>query len=339
MKSIVLFVFFIMAYSVFAQTVVLEKPEIPSPVKDVLFLSDINNYKGNVASVFKTKTAYTKDKSIRTFDTLKITPIKQNTALKKQLKAKKVIDKIGIDSIVKINNTTFELYKLDKEANYTWQKVTLKNNLITEYLDNGAVEYVHTTYSYDKFNRLNKIITENDYQVKEIVVGLSMKDGKIISKTTLSRNEKGTLVKETSYQYKNNLLVAISSREIQYKFQLTKETLQLLHTLLTSNNYIKEAVIKDSKILFRYNETQQLVNVNKTLYNWYWNKDKKEKYTQQYSLSYQPNKLIINTIVPAKKQYVYLFDAQENPIEINRFGFNNDKKVLEEKTVFKINYH
>lgn len=344
MKSTISFVFCMLTFCVTAQALVIEKSEIPSPEKEVLFFlqdnyfNNLDNYKGAIASVFKTTTTYIKDKSTRTFDTLTITSVKQNIALNQLFTSKKLIDKIGIDSVVKKNKNTYELYKFDEESDYTWQRFTLKNNLITEYLDNGAVEYVNTTYSYNTFNRIDKIITKNDYGIKKVILGLTKNDGKVVGKTVFKKHPKGTLVIETIYSYKDGLLVAISKNEKLYKFKLTENVLDLLHHFLTTTYYHKKAVLKFYETVFTYNKNKQLIKVVENNSKTYWASLKKENTTKIYNLTYKPNKLIVNTNLPEKKEYEYIFDAHQNPIEISSFGFVNNKKVLAKKTTLKIKY-
>lgn len=327
-----------------AQTLVLEKPEMPSPEKEALFFLQnnyynyLNNYKGNIASVFKKSIGYTKDKAIKTLDSITITSIKQNLFLKEQLNVTKLIDNIGIDSIVKKENNIFELYKFDKEVNNSWQKYTLQNNQITEYLDNGAVEYVNSTYSYDKFNHLYKIIVENDYGIQQIETALTTTDAKIVGKARLKKQGKGTLVTETNYSYKNGLLVEISSSEIYYKFQLKKETLKRLHHLLTTNFYHKEAVLKYNETILTYNKKKQLIKVVENISKTYWTNLKKENTTKTFNITYKPNKLIVNMNLPEKREYVYVFDEKDNPIKIDSYIIDGNTKWLHKQVIFNIKY-
>lgn len=341
MKLICIFIFFLSTLCTIAQTVVLEKPQIPSPVKKVLFLSDINNinnYKGNITSVFKTKTTYNKDKLIKTLDTITITHIKQNTALKQQLKAKKVIDKIGIDSVAQKSNNTYELYKFDNEAKYMWQQFTLKNNQIIAYLDNGAVTYINKKFEYDKNNRLVKYYNISEYGTDDYVVKIRYtKDGKVKC-TKKVDNSDGTIVEITDYNYKNDKLFTICKIYAHYFFNQTDLEIPVEDIVSYKKYETEDTYKKIEEIAFVYNIHKQLSKVIK--YNKEFSKKDgvhSEK-TQRFTLTHQPNKLIINVDLPQKKQYEYIFDAHQNPIEINGFEFVNNKKVLEEKTTLKIKY-
>lgn len=340
MKIIITYLFLLVSFYSVAQIVAVEKPKIPTPEKEVLFflqenhLFNLDNYKGKIASVFKTKTGYKKDKSIITFDTITFFDKSNNI---KKINKFTFIDKIGIDSVVKRKNKSFSLFKKDADADYMWQEFTAKNNKITEYADNGAVEYLKEKYSYNSKNKLIRIGYSRDYS--NYVVKLTYnKQGKL-QNYKMVNNSDGTQVEIIKYNYKNNLLIGVQKMAAHYFFNQTDIDIPV-EDIKNYDKYEEDDTFKNvENIRFYYNDKNQLIKAVKHHKKFSEVEGIRFEQTQQFTLTYKPNKLIVNATLPEKKQYVYTFDAQQNPIEINCFSFKNDVKILEEQTQLKITYH
>ena len=71
---------------------------------------------------------------------------------------------------------------------------------------------------------------------------------------------------------------------------------------------------------------------------------------EKYTVTYKGNDMVVkgsrkdyapqrDVIIPRHLEYVYIYDAQNNTIEIRSYIVNNDEKILDKSTKIKITYY
>lgn len=320
---------------------VLEKPEIPSPEKELLFFFsetyffDLHNYSGNVQKVDNVRLVYHPDGRIISADTSSFGY--ENHAFKyRRISRKPIIDHIGIDSISK-KGRKFQLFHFDAHADYMYQVYELKNKKIIGAADNTSVQYYHTDYTYNKNNKLSKAVTKDDYGIHEFEVALYNYYDAIIIKRKFKSND-GITVTTTNYSYKNNLLSQVEMYRILYLISLEEEQ-KPIEKINYSNYTDDDTFVNFNTSNFTYNDQNELIKIVETSKGFSENDGVSYEDTKTFTLDHGANKLIINASLPEKRTYEYIFDKLGNPKEINSYVVEKDTTWLHKKTTFKILYN
>jgi len=319
---------------------VLEKPEFPSPEKALLFFFsetyffDLHNYSENVQKVDNVRLVYHPDERIISADTSSFEF--ENHAFKDlRISRKPIIDHIGVDSISKKGNTV-QLFHFDEEMDYVYQVYELKDAQIVTSADLTSVLYYSTEYTYNKKNKLLKVITTDDYNNKEIETATYNKNGTIRSKKSFETSD-GISITTTTYSYKNKLLTQVETHSVLYFVPLDKE-----QKPIEKINYSKytddDTFINLNTVDFLYNDKNELVKVVENSKGFSENEGVNYENMQTFDLEYKSNKLIINASLPENRRYEYIFDEYANPKEINSYVVEKDTTWLHKKTIFKILY-
>lgn len=320
---------------------VLEKPEFPSPEKELLFFFsetyffDLHNYSGNVQKVNNVRLVYHPDERIISSDTSSFGY--ENHAFKdRRISRKPIIDHIGIDSISK-RGRKFQLFHFDEYADYMYQVYELKNKKIIGAAANTSVQYYHTDYTYNKNNKLSKAVTTDDYGIHEFEVALYNYNNAIIFKRKFESND-GITVTTTNYSYKSNLLTQVEMYRILYLIPLDEEQKPI--EKINYSNYTDDDTFVNLNISnFTYNDQNELIKIVKTNKGFSENDGVSYEDTKTFTLDHGANKLIINASLPEKRTYEYIFDKLGNPKEINSYVVEKDTTWLHKKTTFKILYN
>jgi hypothetical protein len=319
---------------------VLEKPEFPSPEKELLFFFsetyffDLHNYSGNVQKVDNVRLVYHPDGSIISADTSSFGY--ENHAFKhRRISRKPIIDHIGIDSISK-RGSKFQLFHFDDYADYMYQVYELKNKKIISAADNTSVHYYHTDYTYNKYNKLLEAVTTDDYGIHKFEVALYTYNNAIIFKRKFESND-GITETTTNYSYRNNRLTQVEMYRILYLIPLNEEQ-RPIEKIDYSKYTDDDTFVNLNTSNFTYNDHNELIKVVETSKGFSENDGVNYENTQTFTLDYGANKLLINASLPEKRTYKYIFDKLGNPKEINSYVVEKDTTWLHKKTIFKILY-
>lgn len=338
-----LFIVLLSTHSLQAQHLIIEKPGGATPEKEALFflskeLVNPSYYKGDIHAVQKITTLFSPEGNITGIDTTTIYAAKSQKALANQLSLKSVIDRVGIDSIAKRSNGTYELYNIDAAAPYLKTVFILKGNKIIESYDVSATSIYKDYYTYDSNGRLMRIEHADDYNRDEYVLKIKYgKNGKMIHSKKVN-NSDGTRVSLTNYVYKNGCLTEVYTTFAHYFFNQTELEIPVEDIASYDQYEVNDTYKSLSKTTFKYNAQNQITRVEKYAKGFSKSEGIFHEEHQVFQLKHLPNKLIVNASLPEKRRYEYQFDTLGNPIAIKSYVIKEQQEWLHKQTILKIDY-
>ncbi|WP_044403367.1 hypothetical protein [Lacinutrix sp. Hel_I_90] len=335
---------FTIALQLTAQEVVFKTPSFPAPEQELLyFLSEDHffnpdNYNGALQALEKHFTEYSATGQVLRADTMITQPFKNYKTFKK-ISKQPILDYLGIHEIKKAGRNTFELFQYDSLHIYN-VVYTLKNNKITTVTEDTSVYVNDIKYGYNAQDQLVKKSYFNEYGSGVIIEAKYNSKGQIISQSSFD-NTDGLYVILKTYTYNNEqLLTHFKEKKALYFVPFEEEEENLGINEVHYEKYVREDTYFNIKnIHFSYGSDQKLTEVSQTHRGFSKELGEQLNTNFNYNLSYLPNQLSIVASLPEKRNYVYQFDNQNNPITIRSYVVTDAGTWLQKKTRFTITYH